>query len=459
MQTKKVNALFEKIETQISLSSTELGVLKEHISLFSKKIENPLKEINKKIYIFLGGSLAKGTVIRKKERYDIDLFVVFPKEFKEKSQEISGLLEKAIKKTGEKYQRLNGSRDYFQIKKENLILELVPIIKINKSEGAMNITDISPLHVMYLLKKIKSNPKLPKEIILAKTFSYAQRVYGAESYIGGFSGYSIEILTSYFGSFQKLIDFFSKINLNKKNNKKNKHQDKNQNKIVIDPEKYYKNKNELLMNLNESKIISPLILIDPVDKTRNVSAALSVEKFREFIEACKKFNKNPNPQFFIFKEKSEQDLKNKINKIRLKPKVKAELIKIRVETEKDKLDVAGAKINKFFNYILRDLEKNGFTILQKENFFDEETMISNIYFILKNPEKLKIVPGPIVDCNEKFIKEFKKKYKKTFIKNKRHFAKTQNEFSNFNDFFKFFRKKNADFLKLMSIKSLALEKI
>jgi len=185
-----------------------------------KVLEELPKKINSKISIFLGGSLAKGTVIRKKERYDVDLFIIFPEEFKEKSQQISEILEKALKKTGEKYQRLNGSRDYFQIKHENLILELVPIIEIKKSEDAKNITDISPLHVKYLLKKIKTNPKLPEEIILTKTFSYAQGVYGAESYISGFSGYSIEILTSYFDSFKKLIDFFSEIKLEKKNKEK-----------------------------------------------------------------------------------------------------------------------------------------------------------------------------------------------------------------------------------------------
>ena len=445
--SRKVNGLFEKIKTDISLSPAELNILKEHVKIFSKKIERPLKKINSKISIFLGGSLAKGTVIRKKERYDVDLFIIFPEEFKEKSQQISEILEKALKKTGEKYQRLNGSRDYFQIKHENLILELVPIIEIKKSEDAKNITDISPLHVKYLLKKIKTNPKLPEEIILTKTFSYAQGVYGAESYISGFSGYSIEILTSYFDSFKKLIDFFSEIKLEKKNKEKNK--------IVIDPEKYYKNKNEILTNINESKLVSPLILIDPVDKTRNVSAALSFEKFKKFIDVCKKFKKKPNKDYFMLKEKSEQNLKDRVKKV----KSGAKLIKIRVETKKNKLDVAGAKINKFFNFLLRDLEKKGFKILQKENLFNEETLISNIYIILKNPEKSQIVPGPIIKCDEKFIREFKKKYKKTFIKNKRYFAKTQNEFSNFEDFFKSFRKKNATFLNLMSIKSLVLEKI
>ena len=80
--SRKVNGLFEKIKTDISLSPAELNILKEHVKIFSKKIEKPLKKINSKISIFLGGSLAKGTVIRKKERYDVDLFIIFPEEFK-----------------------------------------------------------------------------------------------------------------------------------------------------------------------------------------------------------------------------------------------------------------------------------------------------------------------------------------------------------------------------------------
>jgi len=45
-------------------------------------------------------------------------------------------------------------------------------------------------------------------------------------------------------------------------NKKNKKQ-----KIFLDPEKYYKNSKEILVNNNKSKIDSPIILIDPVDKS------------------------------------------------------------------------------------------------------------------------------------------------------------------------------------------------
>jgi len=62
-------------------------------------------------------------------------------------------------------------------------------------------------------------------------------------------------------------------------------------KIVIDIEKHYKNKQAVLMDLNSSKLHSPIILIDPTYKERNALAALSSETFRKFQEVSLKFLK------------------------------------------------------------------------------------------------------------------------------------------------------------------------
>src|SRR5207248_3084550 len=96
-------------------------------------------------------------------------------------------------------------RDYFFLMAdERLVFEIVPVKKVKNPKQAENSTDLSYFHVKYINNKLK-NRKLVKEILLAKAFLKAQEVYGAESWIHGFSGYSIECLIIYYKSLDKML--------------------------------------------------------------------------------------------------------------------------------------------------------------------------------------------------------------------------------------------------------------
>jgi len=148
-----------------------------------KKISRILMAIKKKLprcTVVLGGSGQKGTWLR--DSHDFDVFVEFPRSFKGKN--ISDLLGSKIKSVF-RVQELHGSRNYFQTKQEGFTVEIIPILRISKADQAANITDISPLHA----KWVNKHKKLRDDIRLTKQFFKASRVYGAESYINGFSGY------------------------------------------------------------------------------------------------------------------------------------------------------------------------------------------------------------------------------------------------------------------------------
>lgn len=388
------NKILSEVLREISIDEKELLSITKKII---KKIKNYFKG-----EIFLGGSLAKGTII-KSEKYDIDLFFMFKKGEKN----ISEKLEKCLKKikyfdiNGEKFKfkffKIHGSRDYFIFpfiyKNKKINLEMIPIIKINKPKEAENIMDFSPLHVKYIKNKL--NKKLKEEVKILKAFVKAINCYGAESYIRGFSGYSLELLILYYKSF---------LNLVKKASKWKKI-------IFIDIEKYYSSKKEAIEKINPSKI-SNILLIDPVDKNRNVLAALDEEKFNIFINKCKKFLKNPSKKFF-FIEKIDLDKLKKIAKNR-----KSDLIFIEIFS-KAKFDIAGAKALKFFKRLKQKIEENYY--LLKDNFnFNEESNSAKIYFLVKKRDKI-LVKGPPVKLKQNFL-NFKKKHKKIFIKKGRAFS-------------------------------------
>ena len=269
----------------------------------------------------LGGSLAKGTVVRTSGLQDIDVFVVFEKESDVES--LGGILE-GMELTGS-LKTVHGSRDYFQIRSEGFILEVIPVVANKDPNEANNVTDVSLSHVSYVRREIEKNKGLADEIRVAKAFVRAQKCYGAESYIHGFSGYSLEVLVSYFGSFEKFLKGVSKMK-------------------VIDPANHFKGTREVMREINSSKLESPIVVVDPTHKYRNVTAGLREETFLKFLDAANKFLKNPFGEFFELKEIDVFELKD------FASEEGAKFVEVKLKTDRQEGDIAGTKMKKFFDF-------------------------------------------------------------------------------------------------------------
>lgn len=352
------------------------------------------KEVISKIKIkdakaALGGSGAKNTWLKGKK--EIDIYVKFNyKKFKDKSDKLSEILYPKLKKTFKLVKRLHGSRDYFQIQKNSFTIEIIPVLEIKKVEEAKNITDISQLHVDY----VKKHSKLANEIRLAKTFAKAQEFYGAESYIRGLSGYVLEVLVIHFGSFKNLAKAVSKW----------------KDKTIVGSK-------EDAEKLNYSKKVSPLLLIDPVQSTRNAAAALSDEMYNKFINACKCYLKKPSNEFFIPKKHFFKSDKNSI------------LLEVKPKTGKP--DVVGAKLLKAFEFIKRKLAEEGFKIKDAKWHWNKIALFS---YELESAilDEFKEVRGPPIKLKD-HLKAFEKKHGKIEIKNGIAYAKTQRSFRHARD--------------------------
>ncbi len=359
---------------------------------YEEEIFKGIKEIIKKIsknqkYIManLGGSGAKGTWLK---TFDADIFVLFDyKNFKDKTAVLSDILEKILKKRFKRFARLHGSRDYFQLRQGKFTFEIIPILKISKSEMALNITDVSPLH----FKWVSRHKSLINEMKLTKQFCQAQNIYGAESYIRGFSGYICEILTVYYGSFYSLM----------------KNAAKWPSKVTIDVEKYYRGK-DIFKIINTSKLTSPLIVIDPVQKDRNAAAALSQEKFDAFRQAAMEFIIRPSKDLFYRKDLKRQFLDEKAKN--------KKLVIMKVKPLPGKIDVVGGKLLKIFEFIGETSKRHGFKMTAKGWEWDKRNC-AYFYFLFDKkplpdiieiegpPRKLKI-----------HVDNFKRAHKKTFEK-------------------------------------------
>ncbi len=339
----------------------------------------------------LGGSGAKGTWLR--ENHDVDIFVLFPlQKYKPLSDKLSEFLQPALKKAFPgKIERLHGSRDYFQVQFQNISFEIVPILNIGRSAEAVNITDVSPLHSIWVNAHTK---KLKDDILLAKQFCRAQRIYGAESYIQGFSGYILEILIACYGSFEKLLEASPRWGI----------------RHVIDVEKLYKGKDPLF-ELNQSKLQSPLIVIDPVDKSRNAAAALSEEKFFTFKKKAKDYLAKPNADFF-----AEHFLTPAALKVEAQ-KRKRNLVVIIAETLPGKEDVVGVRLVKAFEFLREQLRE--FEVQDAAWQWKPGTM-ALWYFFTSRRERYpyEIRQGPPLSMSEA-VNAFRKKHKDAYVENGR----------------------------------------
>jgi tRNA nucleotidyltransferase (CCA-adding enzyme) len=403
-------------------SKAELKNLNDKTRAVLKQLQANISKFKIYATIFIGGSFAKGTIIHK-NKYDVDIFIRFDDKYDE--SEFPKLMSKIIPKNAIK---IHGSRDYFVIKDEtsNIELEIIPTLKIKKPEDAKNITDLSYFHVNYVKNKINKSKKLADEIRLAKAFIHCSGCYGAESYIQGFSGYAVELLVIAYGGFVKFIEAIAK-------------QDINKTKIILDPDKKFKNKSDILKQMNESKLLSPIILIDPTYKQRNALAALSMKTFLEFQDYSKRFLKNPNPNFF--REKDKEKI--------FESGHRSNLTRLSFSTDRQSGDIAGTKLKKFSNFLLGELARY-FNIKDSEFVYDEKLNMGRFLLALENKKEI-VFNGPPVAMKEALVK-FKKEHKNIKVIKGKAYAYEKSV--DFNKFLNNFLNEKSQVIISMGIKNV-----
>ena len=399
---------FNKVTTTIlkkyKTSKKEHDVILKKIDHFLHDIRIGLEKENIDAYVMLGGSAAKGTFL--KHDFDCDVFVRFIYD-KYKEKDISNLLEKALKHMkGTAYERVHGSRDYFTGKWKDLHYEIIPVLYINDKRMAKNITDMSPLHVEWLNQHLTE--EIRDQIILTKLFFKAQKVYGAESYMNGFSGHIVDLLTIYYGSFKELLENIVRW----------------QEKELINMTPHPININDL----NPDKIQSAIIVIDPVQPERNAAAAVGFEQFYQIQNQATALLENPSEKFFQRKSIGTKELKAMKKDAEKKQQA---MVIIKALPSHGKLDTIGTKIFKTHEFIEEELKRNGFTVEKTAWDWEEDQDKEALLWYITKEKKLSATQehaGPPLKLKED-VAAFQKKHKKFFFKENRIFATVKRKYT------------------------------
>lgn len=400
----KLQRVCAAILKKYKVTEKEYTAILEKIDSFLHEIRAALQKEKVEAYVMLGGSAAKGTFL--KHDFDCDIFVRFVyDQYKEK--DISNILENALKKVPKlDYERVHGSRDYFQGKWKDLHWECIPVLYIQNKDMAKNITDVSPLHVEWLNQHLSE--KLRDEILLTKLFFKAQKVYGAESYMNGFSGHIVDLLTVYYGSFRELLE-----NIETWGEKQ-----------VINMTSHPVNINAL----NPDKLQSAIIVIDPIQPERNAAAAVSYEQFYQIKNQAALFLENPSLEFFKRKTIGTKELKEMKKEAE---KTKSVFMAIQAAPTHGKIDTIGTKIVKALEHIETELRINDFTV-EKTGWDWEEVQEKPMLVWLKIKEKelpkTKEHVGPPLKLKND-VEAFRKKHKKVYFKEEKIYAIIQRKYT------------------------------
>ena len=375
--------VIDAVESAIIMDSEESEQLSAVMSEFEEKVTAELKKQKVVANLFVGGSVGKGTCLP--GIHDIDYFMRFDlKKYGEEN--LSEICEGVLLSIFKDVLRLKGSRDYFRVKINDYEVEIIPVLYIKRITQAQNLTDQSPFHVNWIKKNVKVKKNLDFDMRLAKQFFRASGVYGAESWIGGFSGHVTEILVVHYGGFDKLLKAVLKW----------------KDKTIIDVEKAYKGK-DVLDILDDAKIVGPLVVVDPVDKDRNAAAALGLEKFELLQSKIELFLKKPHKKFFDEIEITVEDIK-KIGK-------RNRVLIWKATPEDEKMDVSGAKMVKYSEHIARMFKNEEFIVLDSGMYWNKHDY-GLVWVIVdkKDLSKKQVIKGPQTFGMQNHIMAFKKKY-------------------------------------------------
>jgi tRNA nucleotidyltransferase (CCA-adding enzyme) len=400
----------EKICTKVLRKVTPSEKEKEEVLQFSK---NLAKKLTKKLQssairakAHVHGSVAKDTWLAGEK--DIDMFVLLPKAY---TKEIFPKVLNVVKTlVGEKWMEAYAEHPYIEAEIEKYKIDFVPCFKIERAEEAISSVDRTPLHTSYIKRNLDQQAK--NEVRLLKRFMRGVDTYGAEIKVGGFSGYLCELLILHYKSFLNTLKSFTQY----------------KKRLVIDIEGYYKRReNELKLLFKE-----PLVMVDPVDKGRNVASAVQPQELHTFITAARAFLKNPKIRFFYPLETvalPAKELKQKL------VKRGSAIIFVTFGKVEAVPDILWGQLYKSQRSLRKLIQLNGFNVLRDLPWSDEKTVNMFIFeleqrfipvvkkhlgpplekknecenFLQKHTSSAKTVSGPYIE-DGRWVVEIRRKY-------------------------------------------------
>ena len=242
------------------------------------KVESECVAANLPAEVRIDGSVAKDTWISKYA--DVDVFMrVSPELTKAQLRDVCLPIAKSALQPNPTAERF-AEHPYIEAtvrltNQQKLRVNVVPCYNVERGQW-LSATDRTPFHTEYILAHLTIPQRA--EVRLLKAFMRGIGAYGADIKTGGFSGMLCESLIASQHDFQTVVKEFCGW----------------QESRYIDLEQYFRGRSEEVHRLFRE----PLIVIDPVDKGRNLAAAVRQEQLWTFVAASRHLIAKPSTRFF-----------------------------------------------------------------------------------------------------------------------------------------------------------------
>jgi tRNA nucleotidyltransferase (CCA-adding enzyme) len=311
-----------------------------------KKVASAAKTAKIKAKVRVEGSVAKDTWLSGEP--EIDIFMRVPTSTPRKS--LGDICLSVARKATEGSRQVErfAEHPYLEAFVEDTRINIVPCYDTRLGEW-QSATDRTPFHTDYMKKRLSL--EMRGEVRLLKKFMKGTRVYGAEIKIGGFSGYLCELLVLHYGSFVETLEVFAR----------------HKQRIVVDIEGHYKDReNEIALLFDE-----PLVIIDPVDRGRNVASAVQAQKLHTLVAAAQAFLKTPDPKFFCPTTTVPLNLKEAEKKIKERGSA---ILFVTFNAVKAVPDVLWGQLHKSQRSLRKLVQLNDFRLLRDTAWSDEKDL-------------------------------------------------------------------------------------
>jgi tRNA nucleotidyltransferase (CCA-adding enzyme) len=270
---KKINKVYGEILKKITPAREDRAKITALAKELGQKVALACEEHSLKALVRVEGSVAKDTWLRKEP--EIDIFMRLPTTIPRKA--LGEISLKIARKATEGFRQVErfAEHPYLEAFVGDVRVNIVPCYDVKRGEW-LSATDRTPFHTDYVKRHL--NKTLRNEVRLLKKFLQGTKIYGAEIKTGGFSGYLCELLILNYKSFTETLRAFARYTQ----------------RITIDIEGYYAGREKELQLL----FPEPLVIVDPVDKGRNVASAVQPQKLYTLVGAARAFLKTPNAKFF-----------------------------------------------------------------------------------------------------------------------------------------------------------------
>lgn len=217
----------------------------------------------------LGGSFAKGTWLTGS---DIDIFVVFETSVSEKElRDVSERMGFASLADHKPYVRY-ASHPYVEAMVRGTRVNVVPCYGVKRGDWK-SAADRSRYHTAFMQKSLTDSMR--DDVRVLKKLLQTNRLYGAELAREAFSGYSCEVMIHAYGTLEKLIHAIASA------------------------------QHGLVIGKSSIKPKTGIAIMDPIDSTRNLATAVSVQNMGRLIMLCRAFEKNPSSAMIFTKPRAK----------------------------------------------------------------------------------------------------------------------------------------------------------